>query len=325
MAAPEGVNIRTYRGGDESRIVSVWNDALLQDPIDMRMFARRVLCDANFSPQGLIIAEEDGEIIGFALAIERKIPLWGADLEPDQGWITAFAVHPARRRRGVGRALFEAAEAFLKQRGKKDVLISPYAPNYFWPGIDANAYPDGFSFLKDQGYVTLYTPISMDKNLVSYVYPADAQKTRADRLAEGYVIAPLTWSYLSELIAFANDKFNPDWGRAIREAVAHGMPLDQCFVAINPGGKLVGFALYGGYDGTMERFGPFGVDEEERGKGLGKVLLHETLRAMKSRGLHGAWFLWTGEKTAAGQLYLKAGFSISRTFHVMKKHLTEGA
>lgn len=324
MGISQGVTMRHYRGGDEPGLLAVWREAMPRDTIDMRLFARRVLCDPNFVPAGLQIAEAGGEIVGFALAIGRRLPLWGDDLEPENGWITTFAVHPAHRRKGIGTALLDAAEAYLKALGKKDVYISSYAPNYFWPGIDADMYPEGFALLKARGYHTLYTPISMDRNLVLYAYPEDARRTAAKRQAEGYRFETLSWSTLSELIAFAGEKFNPDWARAIREAVTGGFPLDQCFLAIHPDGRIVGFALYGGYDGTQERFGPFGVDENERGKGLGKVLLHETLLAMKSRGLHGAWFLWTGEKSAAGQLYLKSGFSITRTFHVMKKRL-EGA
>src|SRR5690606_33832135 len=106
-----------------------------------------------------------------------------------------------------------------------------------------------------------------------------------------------------EVAEFASEKFNPDWGRAVREAVVAGLPWDQFFLAIAPSGRLVGFAMYGAYGGVQERFGPFGVDESERGKGIGKILLYQTLEAMRSRGLHGAWFLWTGRRSPAGRLY----------------------
>ena len=80
--------------------------------------------------------------------------------------------------------------------------------------------------------------------------------------------------------------------------------------------------MYGGYEKIRERFGPFGVEESEQGKGLGKILLHETLHAMKQQTLQGAWFLWTSETTVAGHLYLKNDFRTFRKFHVMLKELT---
>ena len=73
--------------------------------------------------------------------------------------------------------------------------------------------------------------------------------------------------------------------------------------------------------GVDERFGPFGVLEEMRGTGLGKVLLHLVLERMRARRAHSAWFLWTGAETAAGVLYLRTGFDVTRTFTVLRAPL----
>jgi GNAT superfamily N-acetyltransferase len=55
----------------------------------------------------------------------------------------------------------------------------------------------------------------------------------------------------------------------------------SCFVAIYAN-KVVGFACY---DSCYRNFfGPTGVDEKVRGKGIGKALLLESLYAMKSQG-----------------------------------------
>ncbi|MFC7720341.1 GNAT family N-acetyltransferase [Nonomuraea recticatena] len=80
----------------------------------------------------------------------------------------------------------------------------------------------------------------------------------------------------------------------------------------------MGFALYAAYRGIPERFGPFGVDEGERGTGLGKILLHLTMTRMRAEGLHSSWFLWTGEASPAGHLYTRAGYQVTRRFHVMR-------
>ncbi|MFE0376996.1 GNAT family N-acetyltransferase [Streptomyces inhibens] len=76
--------------------------------------------------------------------------------------------------------------------------------------------------------------------------------------------------------------------------------------------------MHGAYDGTAERFGPFGVRKELRGAGLGKVLLHLTLERMRALGVHGAWFLWTGEQSPAGRLYRGSGFTTTRRFTVLR-------
>ena len=54
-----------------------------------------------------------------------------------------------------------------------------------------------------------------------------------------------------------------------------------CFIAIH-NNKIIGFACY---DSCYRNFfGPTGVEESYRGKGIGKVLLFECLQGMRSQG-----------------------------------------
>ena len=294
-APPAAVTLRPYLGGDEKGIVDAWNAALTYDPITLDRFVRSVLCDANFQPEGLVVAAEGERIIGFVLAVERRVPLFGADLEPATGWVTAMGVRPEWQRQGVGRALLAAAEHFLAARGKERVLVSPYAPNYFWPGVDREAYPRAYALLEAAGYARRYVAAAMDRSLVGFRVPEDVRRVEEARVAEGYAFLPLAPERLTAVVDFAHREFSPDWGRSVREAALHGTAWEQTLVALDPAGRVVGFAMHGAYGGSPERFGPFGVDARERGKGLGKVLLYKSLEAMAARGLHGAWFLWTGE------------------------------
>ena len=313
---------RTFQNGDETGIVELWNDVLSHDPINQKRFRTQVLLDANFDPDGMIVAVDGERIIGAILAITRKLPMIGTDLEPDNGWITFFMVHPDEERQGIGRELMERAIEYIRKQGAKKVFFSSYAPNYFLPGIDEAAYPSGYNFLQKEGFRRAYSPVAMHRALTDYVYPETVKEVKAEREQEGYVFETVQDGDLPAVIKFANTVFNPDWGRAIREGLLQGLDPSQILIAKNEG-NVVGFAMYGGYEGIRERFGPFGVDDSEQGKGLGKVLLHEALHSMKQRTIQGAWFLWTSEKSSAGHLYLKNGFKTYRTFHVMVKELTE--
>lgn len=312
------VDYRHYQSGDESKIVELWNQCLLSDPITSKRFRHLVLVDANFDPQGLRLAFEQDLLIGCVYAVRRLLPMFGTDLEPDNGWIPFFFVHPNHRRSGVGSQLMKEAVQFLEENGRSHVFFASYAPNYIVPGLDEEAYPEAYQFLQKQGFEKLYSPIAMDCNLLGFQMPDAVKKIRQDREAEGYSFAHAQDKDLYELIQFASLKFNPDWGRAIREGILQGLPLERILVA-REGKELVGFCMYGGYEGIPDRFGPFGVDPDQQGKGLGKILLNECLQLMRAEGLHNAWFLWTGEQTPAGYLYKKTGFEITRQFHVMKK------
>ncbi|WP_422122276.1 GNAT family N-acetyltransferase [Planococcus sp. X10-3] len=313
---------RSFRNGDEYAITDLWNKTLQRDPITHQRFFKQVLLDANFDPEGLIVAEQDGELIGAIYALTRKLPMAGVELERDNAWITFFMVDPEKERLGIGSGLMRQAEQYAKRQGAKQLLFSSYAPNYFLPGIDDKAYPAAYAFLQKEGYRRLYSPVAMHRDLLDYSYPSEVSVLKNQREAEGYSFGPAASGDFPALIRFANEQFNPDWGRAIREGILQGLDPEQVLAAKN-GDRVVGFAMFGGYEGIRERFGPFGVDENEQGKGLGKILLHESLYAMKQRTIQGAWFLWTSETSSAGHLYLKHGFKSYRQFHVMVKDLEE--
>src|SRR5438105_4998747 len=132
------VRIRGYKPGDEAPVVALWNRCLPADTIHKDLFVARVLLDVNFDPNGFLVAEQDGHPVGFLLAVTRSTPMHGLDNDPDDGWITVFFVDSAYRGRGIGRMLLEQGRAHIATQGRRWVSVSPYAPNYFWPGVDPN-------------------------------------------------------------------------------------------------------------------------------------------------------------------------------------------
>ncbi|GAA3475245.1 hypothetical protein GCM10018965_097980 [Nonomuraea roseola] len=308
------VTVRAFAPGDEHSLIESWNRSLPGDPTTAAWFRDCVLLDPNFDPEGLRVAVAEGRVVGCAYAVRRLTPLApGTDLEPETGWIPFFFVAPDHRGGGLGRRLLTEALEFLRARGRTRVDFASYTPNYVLPGADPELYPDGFALLTGLGFGTLYSPVAMDRTLVGYLTPQDVHELRAKRESEGYGFRSPADGELPELIRFAADEFNPDWGEAIRH---HRDPTRM--VIAKKRDRLVGFALYAAYRGIPERFGPFGVDEGERGTGLGKILLHLTMTRMRAEGLHSSWFLWTGEASPAGHLYTRAGYQVTRRFHVMR-------
>lgn len=284
--------------------------------------AENLLLDVNFDPSGLLIAEDAAEgVVGFLYATRavHGIPSSG------QGYLTIGCVDPRHRRRGIGSHLLRRALDHLRSRGASQVTVSGYPQAYFTPGVDAQAHPDGLAFLESHGFERIATAAAMHRDLDGYRIPAEVAELTRRRLEEGHVFATAGWDDLPEIISFASQHLAPDWGPAIRTAVLrHGRGPSRVILARGPEGAVTGFAIYGAYGthgGTLERFGPFGVDAQRRGTGLGRILLHRTLQAMHDEGARQAWFLWTSEESPAGHLYLSSGFSVTRRFEVMRRDL----
>ena len=309
--------VRGYRPGDERAVVALWNRCLPTDPITRERFVRQVLLDVNFDPSGFLVAELDGVVVGFLLAIVRSTPMQGLDTEPDDGWITVFFVDPASRNRGIGRALLGRGRAYIAERGRRWVSVSPYAPNYFWPGVDPVRYPEAARLLRKSGFEDVERPVSMSASLLEFTIPEGVRELQRRREAEGYTFATLRDDQIVGLLGFNSKHFSADWARAIRDALARDVARERVLVAAR-GEDVAGFCLYGGYDRVAERFGPFGVHPGLRRLGLGRVLLYRCLERMRADGLQNAWFLWTGLEDPAGHLYTSAGFRVTRGYAVVR-------
>lgn len=312
------ITYRNLQSGDAARLAELTQVAMPRDGIDAAWLTENVLLDVNHHPEGLIIAAEGREPVGFIYAVRSG---HGTKHDPDGGWITIGCVHPRARRQGIGTELLHRALDHLHRSGARHVTYSGYPPAYFLPGLDAEAYPAGAALLAKAGFIPQYTAVAMSADLTTYATPPEVHELANRRAAEGYQVAAAKVEDLPEVIAFACTALAPDWGGAVRESVLRYARPERTWL-VRAHDEVVGFATYGAYRGLIERFGPFGVDERLRGTGLGKILLHRTMTAMRAEGVHGAWFLWTGEQSPAGHLYRSAGFEVTRRFEVLRHPLS---
>ena len=87
-----------------------------------------------------LVAEEDGELIGFTVCGASR----DDDSDAATGEIQTFFVSPASWRRGVGRALMGAALAELRRRGYMGCTVWSFAAN-----DQANAFYEAVGFARD--------------------------------------------------------------------------------------------------------------------------------------------------------------------------------
>lgn len=298
------MNIRSYRGTDLDAIIEIWNHTTPHTPIDRKIFVKNFLLDHNFNDQGFFVAEENGEILGYIYAIVRRFPTdVGAPAEDDNGYINAIGLKYEKDiLGGLGSQLINTAENYIRSHGKQEIYVSGYTPNYIYQGINV-LYADYIALFQQEGYAEKSRSASIRIDLNQYSRPADIDALKAQREQEGFLFTSLTQDYIIEMLKYASPNFNHRLRRILQETMDY-----KKFNLVIYDGKVIGVTVFGDPYSCEERFGPYSVSPEFQGKGLGKILLHECLTEMKSRGLKNAWAQSTPMASTATFVYEKAGF-----------------
>ncbi len=111
-----------------------------------------------------------------------------------------------------------------------------------------------------------------------YELPA-LEEVLAKQQADGITIRRALALEKQFVIEWVREHFSAGWGNECD--VAFSRPPVACFLAIEEG-QLIGFACYNAT--YLNFFGPTGVLEKGRGRGVGKALLLACLHAMKGLG-----------------------------------------
>lgn len=312
MSRPCIVALPADRLDEWTRLVG---SLLPDEALPPQRLLRDVVLDPNFDPELAPVAlDPRGRMVGWALGWHRRVPLENAPSDADRGYVTLFGVSPEVRRRGVGTALFERVESNWRARGVTRGLLAPYAPGYVTPGVDEARYPDAPPFLTALGWTPWISALAMEVPLWHLSEPTWI----ADRVAQDPVrIEAWNPRWTWDLLEFARAHFGGDWVRWVRDGMREILGGDdprRLLLALD-GDRILGLSHYRG-----ERFGPIGVEESARGRGLGHRLTYATLCAQRDAGYRTAWFLWSEQRTA-DRLYSAFGFETRRNFQLYAKNL----
>jgi len=131
--------------------------------------------------------------------------------------------------------------------------------------------------------------------LVKLYEVAEDPALEARLLAEGVKIKRGLGLNITAITAFVREQFSVGWA----DECLTGILAGGCWYAEREG-KVIGFACY---DATMKNyFGPTGVLESERGKGIGRALLLRCMISMREMGYAYAIIGWVGP----AEFYAKA-------------------
>jgi len=126
------MNVRSAKETDLQRIAEIGVKSFPRRTVQERL--ERLLNETRYGPDDILVCEEEGGIVGCASLIPQRTWLGGDEYE--SVGVASVAVEPHFRRRGVARALMDAALAQLRSRGVAFSML----------------YPFNYTFYKNYGY-----------------------------------------------------------------------------------------------------------------------------------------------------------------------------
>ncbi|MDI6828429.1 MAG: GNAT family N-acetyltransferase [Armatimonadota bacterium] len=276
------------------------------DRLPEDLFHHKILNDPDYSPQLSLMAVESNKPVAFMDAVVRE-------LNGDQrGFLKAWATEIEYRGNGIATALLTQVENEFKKLGIQKVEAGWARPNYFTPGIDANAYTPAIAFLLRRGFERTKISYNMDLTLKGRTF---SDRTLEKRVADqGITVRRLNPTEKESFIAWmVEDGWSQSWQYQVGHACDFKPPT--VFIAERDG-KYLGFAAYDAVRPGW--FGPMGTSQSLRGCGIGGILFLKCMDDMREKGYPVCHIC------AVGPLYFYwkiGGAVVSRTFWIMEKSL----
>lgn len=313
----ENIRLESFQQERFQQVLTCWNQSLIYDGIDEERFKQLILLDENFNPDLFLLALNQEKVVGFCYGVRRKIPYLERGLEENRGWIVIMGVLPEYQNQGIGTMLCDEVEKRLKDMGTKEITLCAYSPNYFFPGIDKR-YQQAISFFENRNYVYRAESVSMQRSLWDY-HMADQYKEKLASLEkDGIHIIRYNDEYMLPLLNYLLENFGAGWKRNALIAMQKKEAEDTILLVVDEQKNILGFCMRKN-DGNDARFGPFGVSEHLRSKGIGGVLFEYMMQEMKQKGIYYLYFLWTDG--AAQRFYERHDVKVYRTYQLYRKEV----
>lgn len=275
----------------EQAVIDLWNETLTSDLVSLQKFRKQIIYDDNFDTELCYVALQDDKVIGFLLGTKRKFPYLERGLEPNRGWINVMFVAKDYQRQGIGSKLVDRVENALIELGVDNITLGAYSPNYFFPGIDIEAYQNAINFFEKKGYVGSEESYSMCKDLHGFYLSDEWRKKKQLAEQKGFIFRNYKNSDAIALLEFAKVNFGGGWKRNALLAMQANEAEDLIYLVLKDE-EIVGFAMRK-IDGNPMRFGPIGVCEKVRNDGIGGILFELMQQEMCAKGMYHLYFVST--------------------------------
>ncbi|MFK7778365.1 MAG: GNAT family N-acetyltransferase [Gimesia sp.] len=273
---------RAFHNTDPPQLLRLWHAAGLgrgaAECLSIDAFEVLIFSQPYFDPNGLIVAVEDNEVVGFLLAGFGPNPE-GSALDYSQGVICAVIVHPNVRRRGIGRELICRGEEYLKSKGATQITAGPSGLcSPFLSGLYGGTRPSGFlhsdvlaaPFFESIGYQPTGSTRIYQRDLLGQKSPIKFHLVNIRRKMQ---------------LSISDNFQAPNWWwltRLGRLETLHFELVPKSGAAAVASATVLGLDLYiPKWEERVIGLTDVFVKEEDRGKGYGQALLLEIARRLQ--------------------------------------------
>ena len=306
--------IRPVEVDDLAALTKLLNQCLVYDreSITEEYVRFRIFEDPNFDPAlNLVALHPGGELVSFvsatlvgkkdaaAAGITTALPVTSKQVDVARAteaaaggrraWLKVLATSEDYRKRGVASSLLKKILETLRPLGVKEIRFSDRGNWHFWPGLDIR-YEDALELLEGFGFRREIVQVDFLYNLDEFFYPRRVLRRKEELATRGIVVRRASFTDQARIISWIRSGYERAW--AIETEFAFKKDIPSVVIAEERAtGEILGFATFDGV--ARGRFGPTGVGEANRKRGIGAVLLFEAFRSMKDEGIPRAVVHWT--------------------------------
>jgi len=262
--------------------------------------------------------EDDGldlnlSLILFNLEINKPIAAFiivkRKDINENHCFFKGCVVDKQYRRQGLGSKIFSEFIRRAKEKEITQAIYGPSVPEYWQPGVDIRNTSLYF-FLKKHKFKS-------QKAIFNLTVSTDEIKNEPALTKEGYKYERVQPEDFDKLYDFVKQHFpNNTWAVEVKFSFTFNPPTT--YIAKDANNNIVGWATHSQF--FPGSFGPTGVKESLRGKGIGAILFLWCLWDIKQKGLHTSEIMWVEGNTI--KFYSKvSGAYISPIFYPMYKKI----
>ncbi len=306
---------RPFVESDAASLLEIWNANLPFDQVCLERLRRLTLGDPNYQPEGMIVAEDARQILGFTAVVVRREPAGadggGSEREFHRAYMKVFFTIPGEAGETAAGLLLGEAERFARAAGKRQMTVTEYGGPYLYPGLDVR-YERLRALLQSHGYRDVHTVEDVAADLTD---PRHEERLRATREKMPSDASLSTWDpeMLPRMRRFVEEGNMPVWFPVGWER-GYQSP-DENTLILSRGDEILGWARYSP-DTPTAYFGPILVLRRARGNHFGALLLLECMIRARDRGARAMIAGW-----ANTGFYVRLGWEISRRYAVLEKEL----